>query len=76
LGVWKYVISSIIGLTKQFVEELNTTKDIAYMAKISHYNSFLNNLRTQLVDLYSNENGLGPWGYGLSGTKGMMKALE
>lgn len=76
LGVWKYVISSIIGLTKQFVEELNTTKDSSYIAKVSHYNIFLSNLRTQLVDLYSNESCLGPLGYGLSGTKGMIKALE
>ena len=50
LAVWKDVITSIIGLTKQFVDELNTSNESTNHTKVSHYRSFLGDLRSQLVD--------------------------
>ena len=45
LAVWKDVITAIIGLTKQFVEELNGQVDAT--SRVEHYKSFLGDLRSQ-----------------------------
>lgn len=47
LAVWKDVITAIIGLTKQFVEELNTQVDTNNHTRVEHYKSFLGELRSQ-----------------------------
>lgn len=47
LAVWKDVITSIIGLTKQFVDELNTSGDYGNQNRVNYYKNFLGKLRSQ-----------------------------
>jgi len=51
LAVWKNVITSIIGLTGQFVDELDINSNLNEKIRSDQYKGFLNKLKTQLIDL-------------------------
>lgn len=53
--VWKDIITAIIHLTKQFVDELNTQTDKDNSERLSYYIKFLDGLRIQLIRLHSHD---------------------
>lgn len=55
LIVWKDIITAIIHLTKQFVDELSTQTEKDNTDRLAYYVKFLDELRIQLIRLHSHD---------------------